>query len=192
MTWETAGQVHHTPLRGTRLFTARLPSPTRSPSAGAERCQRARKENASPLGRRRLGDLLWPREEPGGPCAAQARLQGRDNRHRKGGVAGPASGRALVSTTSCPQPRQEVIHLPCCAEPAGPLARYQGTLARCRRLSLPHAGWGSTLVLLVTGLTSKPGCVQEVRGEAQSLPGEPRPQLLRRGQDSGNTRSHPL
>lgn len=107
-------------------------------------------------------------------------------------MAGPPSGWALLSTTSCPQPGQEVIHLPHHAEPAGPLARYQGTLARHRRLSPPHAGWGSTLVILVTGLTSKPRCIQEVLGEAQSPPGKLRPQLLRRGQDSGNTRSHPL
>lgn len=192
MTWETAGQVRHTPLRGTRLFTARLPSPTRSPSAGAERCQGARKENAAPLGRRRLGNRLWPREAPSGPRAAQAQLRGRDNRQRKGGVAGPPSAWALLSTTSCPRPGQEVIHRPRHAGPAGPLAGYQGTLARRRRLSPPHAGWGSTLGVLVTGWTSKPGCIQEALGEARSPPGEPRPQLLRRGQDSGNTRSRPL
>lgn len=130
---------------------------TRSPSAGKERCQRARKANASPLGWRRLGSLFWPREEPSGHWHCPGLLWGGDNRHRKGVAAEPCREPGSPVNNSCPQPGQEVIHLPGCIGPAGHAGRAprdQAAWTRRRHSSSPCAGRGSISGLLVTGLPS--------------------------------------
>lgn len=81
---------------------------------------------------------------------------------------------------SCPQPRQEVIHLPHHAEPAGragstPRDQEPWPITDTSPLPVqvrdqPQPFW--------TRLPSKPGCVQEVVREAQLPPREQRPQLL--------------